>query len=168
MKKNYWPAFTNSQVDHIEVLVLCCTKTVSCTQVIQKGSLRESKLSEFAQQQHTSQVRRNGKGANEFGTLQAHMHKMVSITLELFSACFGRQMRLSVHREPNDEVCLIDVSGLDACEVHLLLPSPGHVLDACVLVSPCPHESAHAGVCVSECGKRPSPCSSKSCTCAQA
>lgn len=92
-----------------------------------------------------------GKRANEFGTLHAHMHKMLSITLELFSTCFSRQMRLSARREPNGEVCLIDVGGLDACEVHLLLPSPGcvwmHVLlSVCACVNLCMQVFVHQSV----------------------
>lgn len=67
---------------------------------------------------------------------------------------FGRQMRLSVRREPNGEVCLIDVSGFGRLRGSFTVAFSGACLDACVFVSPCPRESA--GVCVSESGKCPS------------
>lgn len=57
--------------------------------------------------------------------LYADKQKMDFIALELFSTFSNRQMRLTVRRELNVEVGLIDVGSLDGCEVHLLLPPLG-------------------------------------------
>lgn len=83
-----------------------CATTVSCRKITVAKKSHSKNANGFTI--YTIAVNSTSRGDREecqrvWHAVYADMHKMVSVTLELFSTCSSRQMRLTVRREPNGE-----------------------------------------------------------------
>lgn len=145
----YWPLFRRPAIPVDCVLVLLSWAYLcSCRKITVAKKSHSENANGFTI--YTIAVNSTSRGDQEecqrvWHAVYADMHKMVSVTLELFSTCSSRQMRLTVRREPNGE------SVPDWCQCFgwlwgsFTVAFSGVFLDVCVFIS------SRLWICVCRC-----------------